>query len=235
MAYPSPSDFTAAEPDAFDPPAWWTYTRDDGSQNVCAATGAAVVQQIRRAAGADASSTWDDTLQGTLVTRARSIASAQQGANWGPLIAALQNDADTRSVSDTSLRFGIWVGFYQSEGLRLDAVGIPGGTTPPAWGRPLPEGPGGGSVVCFDPSRDPNPGVLSDAQLSDAVGQSTSGVRLHPGESLPGPASPVPPGPSGISNLTLLGIGVAAIAAVGVVVAMNAQASRRSSARRRRP
>jgi hypothetical protein len=129
-----------------------------------------------------------------------------------------------------SLRFAIWVAYYQTNGLRLDAVGIPDGTMLPPWGQTLSDG--SDMMVCFDPSRDPTPNVLSQSQLDQAAAQSTYGIRLHSGESLPASTPPVPPGPSGLSTAQIVVIGGIVLIAVGALVMSNRTESTRRETRR---
>lgn len=209
MAYPALPDFTVAGPDAFDLPAWWTYTRDDGTVNVCASTGAAVVRRARSALGLPAVPVWDGELQAALAARAGVLDASQPGAGWGALRAAL---AGQTAVDPTALRLALWLGYYAPQGLRLDAVGLAPGAALPAWGARLPEGPGGDTFVCWDPSRDPDPAAEPD--FAGAVAASAAGLRLHPGESLP--TSSVAPlaGPGGLSGGALLALAGAAVVAV---------------------
>ncbi len=227
MAYPYPSSFTAVEPDAFNPPAWWTFTRDDGSTNVCAATGAAVVRHARAALGLPSVAVWDDAMQAALLAHAQQFAASQPG--WDAVLADLRDGQSQRKVTRIALALALWFAYYQPNGLRLDAIGVPDTTVFPAWSVPLQEGPGGDTIVCFDPSRDPSPATLSQAQLDAAAAQSGAGLRLHAGESLPSPSPVVPPGPAGLTTTqTVLAVGGILLAA-GVIYAL---ASKQPKARR---
>jgi len=242
--YPSPPDFSTTGPDASTPPAWWSYTRDDGSVNVCETTGAAVVRRLRGALGLADGTAWDADVQAGLTSHAQVYQTAQPGSGWDALVAALQADASAQTVGALSLQFGLWTAYYQANGLRLDAIAIPGTAVLPPWGVPIPVGPAGDAFACFDPNRDPNPFGQQAAALSSAEDQSSAGVRLHSGESLPAPAPPVPPGPAGLSTPWLIAIGVAVVAVVAVVAYANrsyvvatsaaAPPARRTDTRRRR-
>lgn len=234
MAYPSRPDFTASAPDAFNPPAWWAFRRDDGSLNVCATTGAAVVRRARQVLGLSSDPIWDSTLQSALLAQAQQFDRAQPGAGWSTIVSGLAGN----TVSSVALQFAIWLAYYQPNGLRLDAIGIQSNAVLPSFGVRLPTS-GDDALTCFDPQRDPSPDSLAtQADLQAAQGESSAGIRLHPGESLPSPTV-VPPGPSGLSTAALIGIGVVAIGAIAAVAYSNRKArspkpKKNPSLRRRR-
>lgn len=218
MSYPSPPDFAAVGPDEYNPPAWWSYTREDGSVNVCATTGGTLLRLLRTRVGLPGAA-WDDSLATILSGRARQLAAQFPSQNWAPVIAALDASRAARQVTPAALGFAIWTAIYQPSGLRFDALQIPAGARMPPWNTTLSDGPGAGAgPYCFDPAREGAP--LSVSALQTARAESLSGVRLHPGESLPVPVAPVPPGPAGLSTgmvvalvAGVIGIGVLALAA----------------------
>lgn len=221
MSYPQAPDFTSAGPDVLNPPAWWIYTRDDGSTNVCETTGAAAVRRARAALGLSNIATWDADLQNALIAKAQTLASAQSASAWAPLISNLQTGLSQQQVSTTATQFAIWVAYYQPNGLRLDAISVDASSLLPGFGVTLPDGPQGDVLVCLDPAKDVQPGQYSASDLATVQSQSIDGIRLHPGELLPAPQGPVPPGVGGIDNTTLIVIGVALIAVTAVVVYVN--------------
>lgn len=216
MSYPSTSDFTAPSTDAFNPPAWWTYTRSDGSLNVCETTGAAALRRIRGVLGLSSDPIWDASVQAALLAQAQNFASSQPSAGWTAIASALSQN----SVSTLAMQFAIWLAYYQANGMRLDAVGIPPGSVLPTFGIRVADS-GGDALTCFDPQQDPAPGVLSQTELNAAQNQSSYGIRLHPGESPPAPTPPVPPGPAGLSTGAIVGILVAVVAGVAIVSYVN--------------
>jgi hypothetical protein len=231
--YPSAPDFVNPGPDAMDPNGWWTYTRTDGSINVCAADGSTVVQQAQAVLGIPATATWDNTLQSALIAKAQSFNAAQPNAGWGSFITELQNGQAQQTVTPNAMKFVIWLAYYQANGLRLDAINILSNAALPPYGTSLVSGPASGEMACWDPNRDQAIYTLQQSDFAAAQQASSAGIRLHAGETLPAPSLPVPPpGPSGLPTWALVLIGVAAIALVGWVVFENKQYTRKEETRR---
>lgn len=227
--YPSPPNFSVPGPDASDPNGWWGYTRQDGTLNICAADGAAVLRRARGALLLSGTPVWDADLQAALVTRAQLLSNAQPSAGWQQLIAELQSGLSQQQPSPNAMKFVIWVGYYQANGLRLDAISLDGAAVLPQWGAVVQDGPAGDAMACFDPNRD----APVYSEFSAAQQDSSAGIRLHAGESLPSPVAPVPPpGPSGLPAWALLLIGAAVIGAVGVVVFTNTKFTKEEETRR---
>lgn len=203
--YPSAPNFNSTNQGDW----WWQYARDDGSTNVCASTGWMTVQDVRTALGLDTTPAWDATLQNGLVQAAQQWSDGSAG--WTALIQQLQQDLAAQQVSRVSVTFGLYAAYYHASGWRLDAINVSG--TLPTFGATLtPRGASQESdvIVCWNPASDPNPFTLATSDFIAAQGQSNSGVRLHPGESLP--AGFTPPGTvAGLSTgqVVVAGIGVA--------------------------
>ncbi len=210
MAYPLQSNFTSASLDD----AWWSYTRDNGTTNICSTTGAAILRRLRQGPPV----AWDDTLQSALMAQAAAL-SLQQGAGWNQVISQLTSDQASRTVSRLAMTFAIYLAYYRNSNLRLDAIGIPSDAILPQWGvvvadRDQNSNPGiTDDLVCFDPNSDSNPLGLTPSDIANVQSQSSSGIRLHPGESLPTVAPP-PPNLSGVNNWVL---GLLAVGVVGIV------------------
>ncbi len=232
MAYPLAPDFTSAGPDVLNPPAWWTYTRNDGSLNVCETTGAAAVRRIRAALGLSAIPVWDADLQNALIARAQSLSSSLPSSGWAPLIADIQAGLAQQRPSTITMQFGVWIAYYQPNNLRLDAIAVDSTSRMPSFGATLPDGPQGDVLVCLDPNRDPLPGQYSQGDLANAQGQSSYGIRLHDGESLPVGTAPLPPGPSGLSTNALIAIGAVVLAGTAIVVILNSSYSAKATTSR---
>jgi hypothetical protein len=206
--FPSPSNFNSVNQGDW----WWQYARDDGTTNVCASTGWMTVQDIRTALGLDTTPSWDATLQAGLIQAAGQWNDGSAG--WGGLIQQLQQDAASQQVSRVSCTFGLYVAYYHASGWRLDAISVPANAILPVFGAPMtPRGASQESdaIVCWNPASDPNPFTLGTGDFITAQGQSNSGVRLHPGESLP--AGFTPPG-------TIAGLSTGQLVAAGVGVAL---------------
>jgi hypothetical protein len=221
MSFPQLPNFTIAGPDEFNPPAWWSYTRDDGSVNICATTGGSFIRRIRGAFGLSGAA-WDNDLQTALLNRARQFQASQPTAGWQTLVADLEQSLRTATVTPLALRFAIWTSYYQASGLRLDAIDVPEGTVLPRWGVQVPASRSD-TLVCFDPSHDPNPVVLGRNDFQTAAQQSSTGIRLHPGESLPSSAPAVPEGPGGLSTGALVVMGLLTVGAVVFVSSTQAK------------
>lgn len=231
--YPSTPDFTVPGPDAMDPNGWWTYTRPDGSVNVCAADGSTVLQQARTVLGLAATPAWDDSLQSALITKAQLFNSSQPNAGWGPFITELQNGQAQQTVTANAFKFAVWFAYYQANGLRLDAINIPTSAVLPQYGIAVQSGPAAGEMACWDPNRDQAVYTLQQSDFSAAQQASSAGIRLHAGEALPTPSVPVPPpGPSGLPTWAIVGIGIAVIALVAVAVVQNRKFVRGEEIRR---
>lgn len=220
--YPSAPNFATPGPDASDPNGWWSYTREDGSLNVCVADGAAVLRRARVALNLSDSPVWDSDLQAALATRAQLFNNAQPGAGWASFVAELQNGLSSQTPTPNAMKFAIWLGYYQPNGLRLDAINLDGNATLPQWGVPVQDGAAGDMMACFDPNRDAEVYTLNQNDLAAAEQASTSGVRLHSGESLPVPSAPLPPpGPSGLPTWALVIIGLGAVALIAAATTSN--------------
>lgn len=208
MAYPLQSDFTSPDRES----AWWGY-----STQFCATTGAAFLRGLRSSLGLADTAVWDADLQSALITQARALRAAQ-GSSWDALINALTTDASAHSVSRTSITFALYLAYYRPSGLRLDAINVPGAVLP-VWGAVVSERSPDGfqdKIVCFDPQTDDNPFFLNEADTASVQAQSASGVRLHPGESLPNGPSFLP-NISGVSGLML---GLISVGITGIVFAV---------------
>lgn len=233
MSYPLSPDFTSAGPDVLNPPAWWGYTREDGTLNICETTGAAVVRRIRASLGLSNIAVWDTDLQNALIAKAQTFAASQPSSNWQPLIDDLNNGLAQQQPSKIATQFGIWLAYYQSNGLRLDAISIDNSVRLSAFGATIPDGPQGDVLVCLDPNRDVPVGNYNQNDLTSAEQQSSAGIRLHAGESMPVPQAPTPPS-TGIPTPWLIGIGVGVLAVTAIVVYSNSQyASERNADLRR--
>lgn len=206
MGYESgQSNFAGGGPDD----AFWIYTRDDGSQNVCATSALQVLHDVNAALGLSESA-WDTALITALRRQAYTLA-AQSDADpaWNAVAARL--GAQPPQATRLDVLFALWLAYYEPHGLRFDALSLPASTTLPAIDTPV----AGllSPIACFDPHRDPNP-ANSAADRSVAVSQSTNGIRLHPGESLP-TYDNGPHGYVGPSNNALV-IGGALVVGVGL-------------------
>ncbi len=222
--YPSAPDFSVGLPTDFGAdnnyrlPAWWQYTMDDGSIDVCETTGSSVIDHARTALSLSANETWDNDLQNALITQATTLSASQSG-DWTDLISDLQNALNTQVVSQNSLIFAIWIAYYQANGLRLDVLYVPPGAVMPTWGVAVPLNPGGDLFACWNVNRDPQP--QDQASYAIAAPQSTDGVRLLAGQSPPAAQTPVPPGPSGLSTPWLIGIGILVVGSVALIAWTN--------------
>lgn len=229
MAYPLPPDWRGSDPFGV----WWTHVRADGERQACALPARAAVNQIRAAMGLG-QGPWDVTLQERLVSKARSLAAGQPAQAWGPLVAALQADLDAMRVSGNSLRFGVYAGFYPDG--RLDAIAVPAESLSPQWGQSAP-GDAAGSLICWNPDREPQPELLSSSALAAARAQTQGGVRTRPGEAGPVVAPPVGPLPPSVGTWAVLG--VSAVVGIGIIVWATRQdarpAAKSASAARRNP
>ncbi len=219
--YPNAPDFSIGPPDANSTyllPAWWQYTRDDGSINVCETTGSTAINHARLALGLSANATWDNDLQNALINQATTLSSTQAG-DWTSLIADLQNALNTQVVSQNSLIFALWLAYYQPYQLRLDVIYVPPTAVMPTWGIAVPLNPGGDLFACWNANRDQIPN--DQASYNVAAPESVEGIRLLPGESPPAPQSPVPPGPAGLSTPWLIAIGILAVGSVALIAWTN--------------
>jgi len=226
--YPSAPDFATPGSDqsGMIPNGWWSYTRPDGTLNVCVADGSAILRRARNALGLSPTPVWDADLQSALITRVQLFANAQPSAGWQPFLNELQNGLTSQSVTPNAMKFAVWMGYYQPNGLRLDAINLDSNAVLPPWGVTLQDGPAGDAMACYDPNRDQSIYELTPQTWSQAQTDSSLGIRLHPGEQAPSPVAPIPPpGPSGLPTWALVVIG--AIALVALVTTQNVKYEKR--------
>src|SRR5579859_1933807 len=91
--------------------AWWRYTRNDGTVNVCSTTGARFVSDLRSALGIGGSAIWDDALQHALVNFADGMNTQQPGTGWDSVRDSVAQDLG-QSPSTLSVRLGIFAAYY---------------------------------------------------------------------------------------------------------------------------
>lgn len=213
MPFPAAPNFRSGQLDD----AWWRYTRNDGSVNVCMTTGSAFMTALRSALGLSPSLTWDDTLQHALVNFADQQNTQMPSTGWDSVRDEVAQDLG-QNPSLLSVQLGIFAAYYAPHGERFDAINLLASAVLPLYNAPVAAYADGGlsdQLVCFDPNTDPNPTVQSASDRATAQSNSTYGVRLAPGESPPEPIS-VPAGPPG---LDLFGLAIAGVVFVGVIYA----------------
>lgn len=204
MGYASgQASFASADPDG----AFWLYTRDDRTVNACSTSAASLILAVRAALGLAPLAAWDSTVLAALRTWVADQASVVPA--WVPVRDQLARSGDV--VSRLAVLLAIYLAYYAPSGMRFDAIAVPDSAEMPRLGAPI-----GGDVqpvVCWDPSRDPDPS-RADVDRGAAVAQTQAGVRIHPGESLPthgGPTGSPFAGPSdtGVMIGIALAIGLA--------------------------
>lgn len=208
----NPPNFRSADPYA----AYWNYN-DGAYSNICATSARSFLDRAKAVLGLATGGSWDDAFQARLITKVQSFVAGDPA--WGPILTVLQRDAASRNVSALSLQTAIFITYYRPNNRRFDAISIPANTTFPQWGNP-PGGQSGVALLCFDPSADPDPGILSSSQIAAAASSSTTGVRTGAGRG-PTSQSITQTGNGVISPLT---VGIVAVLILGVGYALSRSA-----------
>jgi hypothetical protein len=227
VAFPATSDFTSPDLDA----AWWYYARPDGHGNdICATNGNAFLSSLSTTLGVSDTAVWDATIQNALITTAQGYQSGQALAGWDGVVAQLQTDLNTQTISAASLAFALYVAYYARNQESSNSIQLTTNTVLPVWGQALPtlDSDWAGfppAPVCWS-SSDPNPINDTMTQYNADVAQSTYGWRQHPGDAAPQGTLTPPPGPGGVSTGVAIALGVGAAVLIGWAVYANSKVRR---------
>lgn len=234
MAYPNAPNFASSNADS----AWWLYHNartvapggaplSNPPTDVCSTTGASVVRAAKTAVNMSLSpssqmqpsSVWSDQFQQSLIGKANSIIAGSRSfvreswyAAWlaevQRVLARLRQDASARAVSSDSMRWAIYVAYYNEQGMDITNIEMGPGAVLPSWGSTVPGDPD--LLRCAEIGRDPLMSGASPGERAVAAQESTSGVRLRP-DSFGYQSS----ASGGNSNLW---IGLAVVALFGVLI-----------------